>query len=255
MPKPTKPPFGSGTPGDPWSNFPPAGGGAAGTTAPPTVPFENKVNEDPYLKENIDWIRGRRDASVMEGQKQRAYGDIDTLAQASSKGLDSLMARRGIGSSGISLEAQKENTDASARAKVRAGMDIDAGEQARQDALALNAANIMRAPSAYNLAQQGQNLGQWQTQQGQNNWLAQFQAQQQNNQTGNYMDLMKLFGSVPGGGGFKMPSGGVVMDDWSGANNPFGGLQNDPWAQSYLKKPGGGYGGGGYGGGGYGIGG
>jgi hypothetical protein len=163
-----------------------------GFAAPP--PLVNKVNEDPYLKENIDWIRERRSGNNVAAQKQRAFGDIDDLAAANSRGLDSMMARRGIGGSGISIESQKENMDAAARAKVRAGIDIDSAEQQRQDALALQAADIMRAPSAYNLGQQGLNLAQWQAQAGQNNFLSQFAAQQQQNQLGNYMDLFRLFG-------------------------------------------------------------
>lgn len=162
-------------------------------------PFQNVVHSDPNLSENIDWIRQRRAASNAQGQKQRAYGDIDAAATASGHGIEAMMARRGIGNSGIAIEDQKNNADAAARAKVRAGMDIDQAEQQRQDALALGSAGIMQAPSHYNLGQQAANLAQQGQQQGQNNWLAQFQQQQQNAQLGNYMQMMQMFNNVPGG--------------------------------------------------------
>lgn len=222
--------YGEGVPGAdgkmtyPWGGGPSPSPGYYGTPPPPMT---NTVKEDPYLTENIDWIRQRRDASNAEGQKQRAYGDIDQMAQANSKNIEGMMARRGIGGSGIAIEGQQKNLDSAARAKVRAGMDIDQQEQARQDNLALMASNIMRAPSAYNLGQQQANLGQWQAQANQNNWLAQFQAQQQQNQTQNYMDLYKMFGQVPGG---QQAQGGVPM---GGLGNG-GSVYDDPWFQSFL---------------------
>jgi hypothetical protein len=220
-------------------------------------PMTNTVGADPYLKENIDWIRQRRDASNAQGQKQRAYGDIDSMANQASHGIEAAMARRGIGNSGIAIEGQKENLDAAGRAKVRAGMDIDAQEQQRQDQLALQAANIMRAPSAYNLAQQGQNLNNWQAQAGQGNFMAQFAQQQQNGQTQNYMDLMKMFGNVPGGapvggggggGGltqFQNPNNRVLGPggNFPGGQSPWGSVYNDPWFKGYGASGGGGGGG------------
>lgn len=244
-------PLGSGTSQDPW--YDPIGGPVGGGGGNPILPAQkaepwtNNVQADPYLKENIDWLKERRGASDVDARKQRAYGDIDSLAASNAKGIDAAMARRGISNSGISIDNQKKSADEAARAKVRAGMDIDASETARQDALVMGAGNIMRAPSAYALGQGQLNLQQMQGAQGQQNWLAQFQAQQQNSAMNNYMQMLQMFqnqGGNSGGGGSSRSGlgsygGGAVMDDWSGSNNPWGGVQNDPWMQQFKNGGGG----------------
>lgn len=171
-------------------------------------PWTNNVQADPYLTENIDWIRERRDASNVQNQKARAFGDIDTLSKAQGKSIESQLARRGMGGSGAGIEAQAGATDAAARAKVRAGMDIDQAEQGRQDALALGASGIMKAPSQYALGQQGLNLQQMQANQGQQNWLAQFQAQQQQGAMDNYMKMLQIFQNEPQGSPYSQGSYG-----------------------------------------------
>src|ERR1044071_7275145 len=68
--------------------------GQGGTPPPAGTPgvqggtWTNNVQADPYLSENVDWIRERRGISNVQGQKQRAYGDIDQMASARGKSIE-----------------------------------------------------------------------------------------------------------------------------------------------------------------------
>mgnify|MGYP000977411169 CR=1 FL=1 len=178
---------------------------------------------DQYQQESINNLRDRMSHSNTQHAIDVAGGQIGASAAGAQAAQDEMMARRGLGHSGIASRGASGISEAAERAKAQSATQLSLAEQQRLDSLALGGNAILQAPSQLGLAQQGltnsalglqlqgagalanqglaqQGLGlnQWQT--AQNAAVQQQQLQQQQQQM-QWQQLMALLG-IAGQGGY-----------------------------------------------------
>lgn len=177
---------------------------------------------DPYQLESIQNLRDRMNTSNTQHAIDVAGGAIRANAAGAQAAQDEMMARRGLGHSGIAVRGASGLDEAAQRAQAASATQLSLAEQQRLDQLALGGNSILQAPSQLGLAQQGltnsalglqlqgagalanqglaqQGLGLNQWQASQNAAVQQQQLQQQQQQM-QWQQLMALLGLTGGYG-------------------------------------------------------
>lgn len=179
---------------------------------------------DQYQQESIQNLRDRMSTSNTQRSIDVAGGAIRANAAGAQEAQDEMMARRGLGHSGIAARGASGLTEAAQRAQAQSASQLSLAEQQRLDSLALGGNSILQAPSQLGLQQQGltnsalglqmqgagalanqslgqQNLGLNQWQASQNAAVQQQQLQQQQQQM-QWQQLMALLGVAGQSGGY-----------------------------------------------------
>lgn len=142
---------------------------------------------DPFQMESINNLRRQQGTDQTQRATDQATSAIRDFGAGQQEVANVRRAQMGQGGGASGQIAQSGQ-----RAQAKAAADIQMGEMARQDQLALGGASILNAPGQMNLARQGQN-----------NAL-----------------LGSLYGGADMQGKMNLGQGGLGLEAWKAQNNP-----------------------------------